>query len=81
MASWETWFEGVFSFIRSKGVKAFCYIGCDWEKIPMFAGQGWGDARVQADPVVRRNWEKEINGKEFIHAGEGLFRQLGFRKA
>lgn len=78
---WDLWYKGVMEYIRSRNVKAFCYIGCDWEKIPMFAGQGWGDARVQNDPVIRKNWEKVTERQDFLHASKDLFHSLGYRKA
>jgi hypothetical protein len=62
-------------------VKAFCYIDRDWEALPRWRGKGWGDSRIHADDLVKANWLKEISGRRYLKASEGLFASLGFRPA
>ncbi|MDP8266620.1 MAG: glycosyl hydrolase [Candidatus Aceula meridiana] len=63
--TWKMWYQKLFSFIDEYDVKALCYINCDWEKIPMFKGQGWENARVQDNAFIKENWLKKIRGERF----------------
>jgi len=63
--TWNLWYQRLFSFIDEHDVKALCYINCDWEKIRMFKGQGWENARVQDNAFIKENWLKEIQKERF----------------
>ena len=71
-ASWEQWFEPLLRFVQDYDVKALSYINWDWETIPMFRGQRWGDGRIQANKFVKSRWLAEMAGKRYGQAaGEG----------
>ncbi len=77
-ASWDHWFRGFFQFISDKNVKAVCYINWDWETIPDFKGQGWGDTRIEANAVIKAAWTREVMQDKYLHASKDLFHQLGY---
>lgn len=76
--SWNAWFAPLFKFIRSNNVKALSYINCDWDKVPQFRGQGWGNSRVQDNAFVFEQWMKEMTNGMFIHSSPELYEVLGY---
>lgn len=76
--SQDNWFVGLFDFISKHDVKVLCYINCDWEELAMFKGQGWGDARIQADKTVKKLWLKEIKKKRYLNSSSRLYSMLGY---
>lgn len=76
--SWDTWFSHFFQYARDWNVKTLCYIDCNWESLPLFLNQGWGDARVQQDEFVKAKWLEEIGKPAYLNAGPGLYEILGF---
>jgi hypothetical protein len=75
--SWRRWFAPCFDFIERNDVRAFCYINWDWESIPMFRGQGWGDTRIQINEYVKSAWLLETKKPRYLVAGPSLDRLLG----
>ncbi|MBN3038694.1 MAG: hypothetical protein JW869_04665 [Candidatus Omnitrophica bacterium] len=76
----ERWFEPFFKFIDAQDVKAVSYVNCDWEALPMWTGQGWKDSRVEANPVVKERWLKEVEQEKYLKASPKLFSLLGFEQ-
>jgi len=74
--SWKLWYEPYFKFIEDEKVQIVCYIDYDWERIPMFSGQGWGNARVQDNKVVKQKWIEEIQKDKYLNASPDLFKLL-----
>lgn len=74
----EKWYEPFFEFIDTHDVKAVSYINCEWDVLPLWKGQGWKDSRVQANPVIKERWLKEVNKEKYLKASSGLFGLLGF---
>lgn len=72
------WYEPFFRFISANDVKAVSYINCDWEALPMWKGQGWKDSRVEANPVIKKRWSKEMQKPKYLKSSSGLFSILGF---
>ncbi|OGX08089.1 MAG: hypothetical protein A2Y06_02225 [Omnitrophica WOR_2 bacterium GWA2_37_7] len=58
--SWEAWFKIMFSLVKKYDIKAISYINSNWEGQSMWAGQGWGDARIEANDFVKESWLKEV---------------------
>jgi hypothetical protein len=75
--SWDEWFQPCFEDIAKYDVRALCYINWDWESYEMFRGGGWGDTRIQQNPLVKGRWLKEISKRQFLGGSETLFRTLG----
>jgi hypothetical protein len=76
--SWSDWFIPYFNFISKNDVKIACYINCNWDELPNFQGQNWGDSRVQADAYVKQQWLQEIKKPRYLQAAPGLFQALGY---
>jgi hypothetical protein len=71
--SWNGWYAPVLSYIASHNVKLFSYINADWDAQPMWAGQGWGDTRVQTNAYVLGQWKQAISNTRFLEASSGLY--------
>ena len=78
--SWDIWFNKLFTFIKEEHVQALCYINSNWEKLPMFQGKGWGDARVEANTYVKVHWLKETGSPRYLQASNKLFEKIGFNR-
>ncbi len=77
--NWQSWFQRVFDEIyENDRIKAFCYINANWDVQTMWAGQGWGDSRVQQDEYIKEKWETEIIKEPWLHGEEGLFQELDY---
>ncbi len=76
--SWDNWFKSFFDFVAAKKVKAISYINWDWETIPMFQGQGWGNCRIQNNITVKGNWITETSQSEYLHSSSTLYDELGY---
>jgi hypothetical protein len=77
--SWRKWFVPTFDFIARYDVRAFCYISWDWESIPMFRGQGWGDTRISRNEVVKSAWIREMKKPRYVLGGPSLDKLLGYQ--
>ncbi len=77
-ASWDSWFDPFFDFIAANRVKAISYINWDWETIPQFQGQGWGNCRIQNNVIVKGNWNTEITQTKYLNSSSTLFSELGY---
>jgi hypothetical protein len=80
---WEDWYAGFFTFIydNSDLIKAVAYINVEWDAQPMWQGQGWGDSRVQANPVILERWLTEIQTDRWLSASPELFDLLSYTPA
>jgi hypothetical protein len=76
-ASWDAWFLPCMQYVVRNDVRAWSYINRDWESLPRWAGQGWGDSRLQANDVVTANWRKTVSTPRLVLAGKDLFKTLG----
>src|SRR5882724_2931219 len=65
-ARWADWFAPCLELIRRHHIQMWCYINTDWEAQPMFAGQGWGDSRIQQNAFVMSRWLSTINDPAFL---------------
>ena len=76
--AWKMWYKRFFAFIEANDVKAVSYINSNWEAQPMWKGQNWGDARVQANPFIKSQWELETSKGRYLHSDDGLFEAIGY---
>lgn len=74
--SWNAWFRDFFRFSADHGVKAISYINSNWEEMPMWQGQGWGNARLQDNPLVLSLWLEEIKKEKYLNSSKGLLKSL-----
>jgi len=77
--SWKRWFKPFFEFIEEYNIEAISYINSNWEAMPMWKGQGWGDARVHANTYIKEHWIEEIKKDRYLKSSKDLFSQLGYR--
>jgi len=77
--SWDTWFVPYFNLIRSQpGIKMISYINWNWAGYPQWSK--WGDARLEANDVVKINFNEELANSIYFHAGSeaDLKEELGY---
>ncbi len=68
-ASWVRWFAQYFRFIREQPhVKSFCYINWDWSGYAQW--HDWGDARLEANELVRARYVEELSSLLYWHRSE-----------
>ncbi len=67
-------------FIKDQNVEAFCYINTNWDKQQMWAGQSWGDARLEKYPEIKDLWLKEIGQDRYLKSSPDLFKSLGWKR-
>jgi hypothetical protein len=78
---WETYYHPLFDFAQRHNVKMISYINTDWDSQPMWQDQNFGDARIQANDLIKTNWLDEINKPTYLKASPDLFEQLGYSQA
>lgn len=78
-ALWNSWYAPFFQFIDAHPeIGAFSIINYDWDSSPGWKKLGWGDARLNADPVVLRRWRDQMRHPKFLHSEPDLYRLLGW---
>jgi hypothetical protein len=77
-AYWEYWYAPFFEFVeRNPEVRAFAIISCDWDSQRQHRDNGWGDARIGADPRVVERWRAKMREPRFLHTAPRLYGMLG----
>ena len=76
-AGWVNFSTPLFGFIKDNNVAMLCLISEDLERRPNYRGQGWGDMRVHAPPVVSR-WTEQVKAQGFLLGSNDLYRVIGF---
>ncbi len=74
------WLKKVFNFIKEYKIEAFCYIDSNWDVMPMFKGQSWGDSRIEKHSELKKIWLNEINQESYLKGSKDLFEVLGWNK-
>jgi hypothetical protein len=65
--AWDKWFHPFFAIICTQPmIKAFCYINWAWDDYPEF--QGWGDARIEVNPLILQRYLAELAHPWYRHA-------------
>lgn len=54
------WIRKLFEYIKKNDVSFLSYINVNWDALPLFAAEKWGDARLQNNPVLMEEWQKQI---------------------
>ena len=57
------WMSKLFNYVNEYHVKVLSYINVNWDQLPLFASQQWGDGRLQKDPVLFQKWLKDISNE------------------
>lgn len=75
-ARWANWFLPCLDLIHRQHIQMWCYIDANWEAEPMFAGQGWGDCRIEQDAFVMSNWLATISSPAFLNQCRDLYPRI-----
>lgn len=71
---WTSWYKPLFDRIHANPeIKLLAYINQDWDKQAMWAGQNWGNSRVQDDPVIKSKWLSEMGSSIWLQAKHNSF--------
>jgi len=54
------WVKKLFEYIRKNNVKYLSYINVDWDALPLFMSYKYGDARLQNEPALMKEWVKQV---------------------
>jgi len=71
--TWDNWFSPLFKFIEKNNVKAFSYVNCDWDNMPLFRADKNGDARIESNPYISKKWVEEISKSKYLKSTSDLF--------
>ncbi|MCX6183323.1 MAG: T9SS type A sorting domain-containing protein [Bacteroidetes bacterium] len=76
--SWNGWFAPLFQHIQNNKdvIKALAYINANWNGQSMWAGQNWGDTRIENSNTIKTKWLAEINTSFWLKASPTLFTTL-----
>ncbi len=55
------WMNGLFKFVQMNKVALISYINVNWDALPLFAQEKWGDARLQHSPVLMQEWQRHLS--------------------
>ncbi len=58
--AWKFWYKRLFDFANKNNIEIICYINWDWETIPMFQGQGWGNGCIEDNKVILNRWKVQV---------------------
>ncbi len=64
--TWDNWFMPMFKLIEQYDIRMLCYINANWDTQKMWAGQGWGDTRLQNNPTVIKKWLETISKVRYV---------------
>jgi len=76
-ADWEAFFAPFFQFVENHpNIKGWNYIDVDWNVVGHYGEQGWRDARIEINRVLRENWVEWMIGERLINAGWDIAQEL-----
>ncbi len=69
-SDWDSFFVPFFRFVDNHpNIKGWNYIDINWSSINSYADQGWRDARLEINVILRENWAQMMTDQRFINAG------------
>lgn len=76
LSDWNTWFVPYFDLVHNNpGIKMLSYINWNWGNYSQWSD--WGDARLEANSIVRNNFIAEMDSTIYLHGiDESDFRGL-----
>ncbi len=54
------WIKKLFEYIRVNKASFLSYINVNWDELPLFKAEKWGDARLENNPVLLEEFLKQI---------------------
>ena len=75
---WSGWFKEFFQHIEKNKdvIRAVSYINADWDGQDMW--DGWGQTRIETNPLVQQRWQKRMAESAFINATDNPHKAIGF---
>ncbi len=71
-ADWAAWFGPWFDFLEAHPeIKGFNYMSQDYTGTKYDEQHGWGNARLQDNPVILARWVERLGSGRFIHLALG----------
>eukprot|EP00930_Biecheleria_cincta_P101802 TRINITY_DN93452_c0_g1_i1.p1 TRINITY_DN93452_c0_g1~~TRINITY_DN93452_c0_g1_i1.p1 ORF type:complete len:328 (+),score=29.36 TRINITY_DN93452_c0_g1_i1:176-1159(+) len=67
--AWREWFRSTFGFVEDFDVRVFAYINAQWDLLPMWTGQGWGDTRIESNSYVLDQFRHEMTKPRWLASG------------
>lgn len=55
-----SWIKKLFEYIKNNDVKLLSYINVNWDELPMFKKEKWGDSRLERDRDLIKAWLREV---------------------
>ena len=77
---WFDWFRFYFRHIEENAdvVKAVSYINADWDADAMWQGRGWGNTRIQDNPLIAEQWLRKMDEERYVHGTTATYELIGF---
>jgi beta-mannanase len=54
------WISLLFEYIKKNDVKFLSYINVNWDSLPLFKSEKWGDARLETNPILFKEWNNQV---------------------
>jgi len=71
------WFKNFFTFVHQENVQAVGYIDSNWDQLPQFQNDKYGDARIEDDQNILKLWKVQTR-RGFLNASPRLYREINF---
>ena len=68
------WITALFDYIHKNDVQFLSYINVNWDALPLFEKEKWGDARLQNSPDLMNAWLRQIEEYRQRTSSPGLAR-------
>lgn len=77
---WADWFRFYFQHIEENTdvIKAISYINTNWEADAMWQGRGWGNSRIQDNPLIAESWRRKMDEERYVHDTTMTYGLIGF---
>lgn len=76
-AYWDYWYKPYFEFIESNPeVRAASIIHVNWDSQNQHSSLGWGDCRIDSDPVILENWRSKMKDKHWLPRTSDLYQDV-----
>ncbi|MFA5087919.1 MAG: glycosyl hydrolase [Candidatus Omnitrophota bacterium] len=57
----QQWVRKLFEYIDESGVSFLSYINVDWDNLELFAGEKWGDARLEREEILMKEFLARVS--------------------
>lgn len=76
-AYWDYWYQPYFQFIETHPeIRAASIIHVNWDSQNQHSTLGWGDCRIDSDPVILQHWRAKMNEKTWLPRTSDLYQHV-----